>query len=388
MQVAQSEHLTKERFLEVRALTEEICSSLKAEDVSLQPVDFVSPPKWHLAHTTWFFEQFVLSEFKEDYQLFHKDYAYYFNSYYNNVGTRVLRANRGLMTRPAFEDVLKYRYYVNANLAELISQGVDKEILDIIELGLQHEQQHQELLLYDIKYIFGNQPSLPTLDFQMSLKPQAKQEYIKINEGIYEIGYNGEEFCWDNELEQHRVYLNEFEISNRLVTNAEYIEFIEAGGYQDFNLWHADGWDFIQKNKISSPMYWHKVKNQWMRYTLNHGLVAVETDLPVCHISLYEAFAYSQWKNLRLPTEFEWEVASSNFNNGQLWEWTNSAYLPYPNFKKVDGALGEYNGKFMINQMVLRGGSIASSPNHIRPTYRNFFQPEMRWLFSGIRLAK
>ena len=380
--------ITKERFLEIRLQTERICSSLEPEDVSIQPADFVSPPKWHLAHTTWFFEQFVLSVFCSDYKVFHEDYAFYFNSYYNNVGKRVLRADRGLMTRPTLQSVLDYRAYVNKHLSEFIENGVLDEILNIIEIGLQHEQQHQELLIYDIKYIFGNQPSFPKLDYKIQLEEALEpQEFIQIKEGVYNIGHNDKSFCFDNELGRHKVYLHEYQISNRLVTNSEYIAFIDAGGYNDFNLWHAQGWDFVQNNDLKSPLYWHNLDGKWMQYTLN-GFVEVNGNLPVSHITFYEAFAYAQWKGMRLPTEFEWEVASSQFNYGQLWEWTNSAYLPYPNYTKVEGALGEYNGKFMVNQMVLRGASIATSKNHSRATYRNFFQANLRWQFSGIRLAK
>jgi ergothioneine biosynthesis protein EgtB len=378
----------KDHFLEIRHRTESICKSLKPEDTSIQPVDFVSPPKWHLAHTTWFFEQFVLIEHKTNYKVFNTDFAYYFNSYYNNIGDRVVRANRGLMTRPTFNEVLDYRAYVNSHVADLLKEKVKKDNAEIIEIGLQHEQQHQELLIYDIKYIFGHQPSFPKLDIDIRLKDEnAQQEFISIPEGLYEIGHNEDCFCWDNELGRHKVFLHDYEISNRLVTNAEYIEFIEAGGYIDFNLWHADGWDFIQNNEITSPMYWHKVNGKWMQYTLQ-GFKDIERHCPVNHITFYEAFAYSQWKGMRLPTEFEWEIASQKINHGQLWEWTNSAYLPYPNYEKAEGAIGEYNGKFMVNTMVMRGGSVTSPQGHCRPTYRNFFHPEMRWQFSGIRLAK
>lgn len=387
MQIQSKTQITKARFLNTRKHTETICASLQPEDVSAQHSDFVSPPKWHLAHTTWFFEQFVLSEFKDNYKLFHKDFAYYFNSYYNNVGTRVIRANRGTMTRPTLQEILQYRAYVNVQMAAFLEDEPNKHIANIIEIGLQHEQQHQELLIYDIKYIFGHQPVLPTLNFPVELKKDTNSGFTSISEGIYTVGYNGEAFCWDNELGQHKVYLNAFNISNCLVTNAEFMAFIDAAAYHNFNLWHADGWDFIQKNKIESPLYWHKVNGVWKHYTLN-GFVEIAHNEPVKHISFYEAWAYAEWKGMRLPTEFEWEIASKQFNYGQLWEWTNSAYLPYPNFKKTDGALGEYNGKFMVNQMVLRGGSVASPPNHVRPSYRNFFQPEMRWLFSGIRLVK
>ena len=377
-----------ERFLELRHKTELICKSLNPEDTSIQPATFTSPPKWHLGHTTWFFEQFVLSKYKEGYKLFDKDFAYFFNSYYNNVGDRVIRVDRGLMTRPCLDKILEFRAYVNDALANFISEGINEEIANVIELGLQHEQQHHELLFYDIKYIFGHQPSFPVLDFPIKLKPEVKhQEFMKFNEGVYDIGYCEKAFCFDNELGKHKVYLQDYEISNRLVTNLEYIEFIEAGGYQDFNLWHADGWEHILENKVTAPLYWHKVNGVWMQYTLQ-GFVEVDGNLPVSHVSYYEAFAYAQWREMRLPTEFEWEIAASKLNYGQLWEWTNSAYLPYPNYKKADGALGEYNGKFMVNQMVLRGASIATSKGQSRSTYRNFFHPDMRWQFSGIRLAR
>jgi ergothioneine biosynthesis protein EgtB len=380
--------ITKQQFLEIRHQTERICQSLRPDDTSIQPVDYVSPPKWHLAHTTWFFEQFVLTEHKKNYKVFNPDFAYYFNSYYNNIGERVVRADRGLMTRPTLKEVLEYRAYVNSYMAEFIKEDISKAVIEVIETGLQHEQQHQELLIYDIKYIFGHQPSFPKLDYTINLKPELwQQDFIKIPEGVYNIGHQGDHFCWDNELGKHKVFLHDYEISNRMVTNSEYIEFIESDGYNDFNLWHADGWEFIQNNSIKSPMYWHKDDGKWMYYTLQ-GFKEIELNLPVSHVTLYEAFAYAQWKGMRLPTEFEWEIAALQLNFGQLWEWTNSAYLPYPNYIKADGALGEYNGKFMVNQMVLRGASIATGKKHSRPTYRNFFHPEMRWQFSGIRLAK
>tara|TARA_R100001369_G_scaffold34915_2_gene60147 strand:- start:49947 stop:51113 length:1167 start_codon:yes stop_codon:yes gene_type:complete len=381
-------YITKEEFLEKRHQTEAICRSLKPEDTSIQPVEYVSPPKWHLAHTTWFFEQFVLKTHKESYNVFHEDFGYYFNSYYNTIGDRVIRTNRGLMTRPTLNEVLEYRAYINEQISEFIAKGITKEISEVIKIGLQHEQQHQELLIYDIKYIFGHQPSFPILDFSIQLQQENEhQKFISISEGLYEIGHKTDDFSWDNELGLHKVFLHDFEISNRLVTNSEYIEFIEADGYKDFNLWHAEGWDFVQNNDLQAPMYWHKINGKWMCYTLQ-GFKEVDGDLPVGHVSFYEAFAFAQWKGMRLPTEFEWEIASEQFLYGQLWEWTNSAYLPYPNYTKADGAIGEYNGKFMVNQMVLRGASIATAKNHSRSTYRNFFHPEMRWQFSGIRLAK
>ncbi|OBX23039.1 MULTISPECIES: ergothioneine biosynthesis protein EgtB [Bizionia] len=378
----------KEQFQYTRSRFLEICKPLKTEDYSVQPDVFVSPPKWHLAHSTWFFEQFVLSTFVKNYQVFDEDFAYLFNSYYNNAGKRVLRPNRGLMTRPSVKDVYKYREFVDLKMLAFLNDNPSQEALDIVELGINHEQQHQELFYYDITYILGNQPTFPTIENKIELKTlSSNSEFIKIPEGLYEIGHKGKGFCYDNELGNHQVFLQDFEISNQLVSNGEFLEFIQAGGYQDFNLWHAEGWDFIQENNIEAPLYWHEVDDAWFHYTLN-GFVPVEKNKPVTHISFYEAFAFAEWKQMRLPTEFEWEVASQKIDFGQLWEWTNSAYLPYPNFSKAPGALGEYNGKFMINQMVLRGASVATVKNHSRNTYRNFFHPDMRWQFSGIRLVK
>ncbi len=377
-----------DRFLSIRKHTEVICSELNNEDYSVQPQIFVSPPKWHLAHSTWFFEQFVLSEFASDYTIFDEDFAFLFNSYYNNVGKRVLRPNRGLMTRPSVEKVYKYRAYVSEKMRAFLQTSHSQEIVEVIEIGLQHEQQHQELMHYDIKYILGNQATFPSIkcDFDFSQK-QTPMHFLKIEEGVYDIGHSGSDFCFDNELGRHKVYLHEFEIADRLVTNQEYMEFIKEGGYQDFNLWHAEGWDYVQQHQLKAPLYWHQVDSEWHHYTLNR-FEKVNPDEAVKHISYYEASAFAAWKGMRLPTEFEWEVAAEKLDWGTLWEWTNSAYLPYPNFQKAAGALGEYNGKFMVNQIVLRGASLATSKNHSRITYRNFFHPDMRWLYSGIRLAK
>ncbi|MCK7589040.1 ergothioneine biosynthesis protein EgtB [Subsaxibacter sp. CAU 1640] len=377
-----------QKYIQIRNDFITICKPLQNEDYSVQPAEFVSPPKWHLAHTTWFFEQFVLVKFKEGYKVFDEDFAYLFNSYYNNAGDRVLRPNRGLMTRPTVDEVRNYRAYVDENVIELLNKNPSDEINDIVELGLQHEQQHQELFHYDIKYILGHQPTFPNFKSDVKLDAiTSNPQFIKIEEGIYEIGFNGKGFHFDCELGHHKVYLNGFEIRNQLVTNADYIDFIESGAYDNFNLWHAEGWDFIKNENINSPLYWHKWNDDWCAYTYD-GFKKVDLNLPVSHISFYEAWAFAEWKGMRLPTEFEWEVASSKLSYGQLWEWTNSAFLPYPNFKKPEGAIGEYNGKFMVNQMVLRGASIATPQNHSRKTYRNFFHPNLRWMFSGIRLVK
>ncbi len=378
----------KQHYKSTRHQFIELCKPLQTEDFSVQPEEFVSPPKWHLAHSTWFFEQFVLSVHKKDYKIYNNDFAYLFNSYYNNAGERVLRPNRGLMTRPTVEQVYQFRHYVDEQMMAFFDEHPSQEAQNVIALGLQHEQQHQELFLYDIKYILGNQPTFPKYETSLKLESiNSPSEFIKIEEDIYEVGYQGDDFCFDCELGFHKVYLNAFEISNQLVTNSEYMAFLDAGGYDDFNLWHAEGWDYIQNNDIKAPLYWHKINGKWHYYTFD-GFKEVNPDLPVQHISFYEAYAFAEWKDMRLPTEFEWEVASSKINYGQLWEWTASAFLPYPNFKKPSGALGEYNGKFMVNQMVLRGASIGTPKNHGRNTYRNFFHPHMRWMFSGIRLAK
>ena len=376
-------------FYEVRKYSETLCSDLEIEDYSVQPIVDVSPPKWHLAHSTWFFEQFILVPHLEGYEIYDDDFAYLFNSYYNNAGERILRPNRGLMTRPLVKEVYEYRKYVTHWMNELLEQNPSKEVQDLVIIGMNHEQQHQELLAYDIKYILGHQPTFPT--FKSGLKAPksklSKTDFISVKEGIYTIGYQGKDFHFDNELGVHKVYLGDYSIANRLVTNREYIEFIEAGGYQNFNLWHAEGWDFVNNNKLTAPHYWYKKDGKWLNYTFD-GLQEVDLDAPVMHVSYYEAFAYAEWKGLRLPTEFEWEVAADQFDWGSLWEWTASPYVPYPNFTIVDGALGEYNGKFMVNLQVLRGASFATPRGHSRKTYRNFFHTSLRWMFSGIRLAK
>ena len=375
-------------FQEVRLQTEAICKPLQTEDYSVQPIVDVSPPKWHLAHSTWFFEQFILSKFKDNYSVFDADFAYLFNSYYNNAGERVLRPNRGLMTRPTVKEVYAYRNYVTQNVIALLNENTSEALLELVEIGIHHEQQHQELLAYDIKYILGYQPTFPKYEdaFLLSEEKQ-KQEFISIEEGVYNIGHARKDFCFDNELGVHKVYIHPFQISNRLITNGEYLAFMKDGGYANFNLWHAEGWDFICKNNIKAPLYWHFTNGIWKYYNFN-GLEEINPNLPVTHISYYEAYAFAEWKGMRLPTEFEWEVAADQLEYGQLWEWTASAYQPYPNFTKADGALGEYNGKFMVNLQVLRGASIATPKNHSRKTYRNFFHASLQWMFSGIRLVK
>ena len=378
----------KDQFLKARKETETICSPLQTEDYVVQPMENVSPPKWHLAHTTWFFEQFVLVKYDNNYKVFHPDFAYLFNSYYNNMGKRTQRQDRGFVTRPSVSKVYEYREYVTNAIENILKDQPSNEVLDLVEIGIHHEQQHQELLAYDIKYILGTQPTFPSIGNVFGWEAERqKQEWISFQEGLYEIGHTGGGFCFDNELPSHKVYLQDFQISNRLVTNGEFLEFMEDGGYTNFNLWHDEGWHFIQNNGIAHPLYWHYHDGVWQQYHFN-GLEKLNPDLPVSHISMYEAYAFANWKGMRLPTEFEWEVAADKLAWGQLWEWTHSAYLPYPGFKQAEGALGEYNGKFMLNQMVLRGASVATAQGHGRNTYRNFFHASSRWIFSGIRLVK
>ena len=377
-------------FNDTREETEKICSYLETEDYVVQPVVDVSPPKWHLGHTTWFFEEFVLKKYNKDYKLFDKNSAYVFNSYYESVGEKVVRTDRGNLSRPTVSWVYEYRSYVTKAIRNFLeTTQLEREIIEVIEIGCHHEKQHQELLYTDIKYILGNNPLLPVYkeDFEENKVDAGRHEWIKIPEGVFEIGHKEDNFCYDNELGVHKTYLQDFEISNKLVTNKEYLEFIDAGGYKDVLLWHAEAWDWVNTHKIGAPFYWHKIAGEWHQYTLG-GLKKLSAEAPLSHISYYEAFAYAQWKGLRLPTEFEWEIAQKHFKWGARWEWTESSYSPYPGFKTAEGALGEYNGKFMVNQKVLRGSSIVTSKDHSRYTYRNFFHPHLRWQFTGLRLAK
>ena len=376
-------------FIETRKHSEAICQPLEIEDYVVQPVVDVSPPKWHLGHTTWFFEEFLLKPHLKGYREFDNDFSFVFNSYYETVGKRVVRANRGNLSRPSVQRVYDYRTYVTEHITILFENEVSKELHELMEIGIHHEKQHQELLLTDIKYILGHNPLLPKYGTMVEEYPQEGhgEAWVHIEEGLYEIGHNSNEFCYDNELGRHSVFLHGYQISNKLVTNAEFIQFINAGGYTRFELWHAEGWDWVKQNNIKSPMYWHNIDGAWHYYGLG-GLVEIEPNAPVAHIAYFEAFAYAQWKGLRLPTEFEWEAAQDHFEWGTRWEWTESAYLPYPNYQKADGALGEYNGKFMVSQKVLRGGSVATPKNHTRATYRNFFHPQLRWQYTGLRLAK
>jgi ergothioneine biosynthesis protein EgtB len=385
--IEQLRDISPDEYLRIRKRTEEICAPLETEDYVPQPVVDVSPPKWHLGHSTWFFETFLLKPYLKDYSEYDPGFNFVFNSYYETIGRRVIRTDRGNLSRPTVGEIYKYRAHVDRYMLKLLKQDT-QAFRGIIQIGINHEQQHQELLITDIKYILGHNPLLPAYSDKITenVKTSAKS-WIDIPEGLYPIGYRGEGFCFDNELASHDVFLHAYTISGTTVRNREYMEFMADGGYQDFRHWHADGWEWVNREKVTAPLYWHLIDGQWMNYTLA-GLAPVEPDQPVCHISFYEAFAFAAWRNMRLATEFEWEVASPHFKTEGRWEWTESAYLPYPGYKKAPGAIGEYNGKFMVNQMVLRGNSFATPEGHSRNTYRNFFQPWLRWQFSGIRVCR
>ncbi len=381
-------------YLQVRNYTEKICEPLEIEDYVIQAIVDISPPKWHLAHTTWFYETFILSAHLPGYKVFHPRYSFIFNSYYNNVGERVLRHHRGNLSRPTVKEVYAYRKYVDEAMMSLFDHYENEESPpwnEALQLGLQHEQQHQELLWTDIKYLLGHNPLYPkysdALPWEEKLIDASSTSFISMEKGDYFIGYEGEGFCFDNELNRHQVHLEAYSIADQLVTNGEFLEFIEDGAYSDFNLWLDEGWHWLNNNKITAPLYWDKIDGKWMNYTLK-GLMPINKNEALNHVSFHEGFAFAQWKGMRLPTEQEWEAANKYFKWGERWEITRSAYLPYPGFKTAKGAIGEYNGKFMVNQMTFRGSSAVTSPGHTRFSYRNFFLPQLQWQYTGIRLAK
>ena len=403
-------------YHQIRQLTEQLCSPLETEDYGVQTMPDVSPPKWHLGHTAWFFETFLLLPYLKNYELFHPKFGYLFNSYYEAVGNRHPRPQRGLLSRPTVKEVYRYRAYVDQAMHQLLKeQAGDSALESLLLLGLHHEQQHQELLLTDLKHILATNPLRPAYRIDspyLPTPPQTSQErWLDYPGGLYTLGHSGEGFAFDNETPQHPVYLQDYWLAARLVTNGEYLEFMEAGGYRQPEYWLSEGWATLQQRQWRAPLYWEKIEGEWWVMTLS-GMHPLNLHEPVCHVSGFEADAFARWSGKRLPTEAEWEVAGTqvpvqgNFLEsdhlhpapasgvtrpdqlyGDVWEWTQSAYSPYPGFKPAEGAIGEYNGKFMCNQMVLRGGACVTSSNHIRPTYRNFFPLDARWQFSGIRLA-
>ena len=402
----------RDRFIEIRRTTMRITASLSPEDQMLQSMPDASPAKWHLAHTTWFFETFILLPHFPRYQAFDPRFQYLFNSYYKQLGSHPNRGSRGLMSRPSLERVHTYRSHVDAAVLRLLEHP-EPEVLTLIELGLNHEQQHQELILTDIKHALWSGPLRPEDARTTSPQiPAAPLTWSEIEGGIYLIGHQGIDFAFDNECPRHEVLLRAFRMASRPVSNGEYLEFMRDGGYRRPDLWLSDGWDRVCAEAWNAPLYWERAEDDhesWRQFTVA-GFNEIESAAPVCHVSYYEADAYSRWRDARLPTEEEWEVASDRIPSGgtflqegavhprpagltpqmfgDVWEWTSSPNVAYPGFKPAEGLIGEYNGKFMINQLVLRGGSCATPASHIRSTYRNFFPPHARWQFSGIRLAK
>ncbi|MBO6575475.1 MAG: ergothioneine biosynthesis protein EgtB [Rhodothermales bacterium] len=405
-----------DRYRSIRAFTEELCETLEPEDFVIQSMTDCSPIRWHLAHTTWFFETFVLGEFQTDYRPLHDQYAYLFNSYYIQAGERFDRPRRGLLSRPTVSEIMAYRAHVDAAIAAFLSTA-DTSVLErvrpVLEIGLNHEQQHQELMLTDAKHMLSQNPLNPVFrEIETTPASASPLGFVRFEAGIRHIGHEGDGFSYDNEGPRHRVFLEPFELGHRPVSNAEYALFVEEGGYRNPLLWLSEGWTRVQEEDWTKPIYWERHDQGWYEFTLA-GVRALDPHAPVCHLSYFEADAYARWRGMRLPTEFEWEAALGEADPtpghyvedrlwhpaaavgdglrgmmGDLWEWTSSSYGPYPGYTPPPGALGEYNGKFMCNQYVLRGGSCATSRTHIRPTYRNFFPAYARWQFTGIRLAR
>ncbi len=407
------EHVT-ERFRDVRAMTVALCEPLAPEDYVVQSIPEASPPKWHLAHTTWFFETFLLRRWCAGYEPMDPRYESFFNSYYVSVSDLVPQATRGTFSRPTVAEVMAYRSHVDRAMETWLDGALDADQARVLEVGLQHEQQHQELLLMDIKSHLLQPPFFPRYH-DRALEPGTPEPltWTAFHEGMVEIGHDGQGFGWDNEFPRHRAFVPAFELADRAVNNGDWLEFIEAGGYDEPSFWLSDGWAVASRNRWRAPAYWHQTGHGWGRFTLS-GLAQVDMSQPVCHVSFYEAEAYARFRGARLPTEQEWEVAASQAKDGtegafmddgvydpvptpgtglrglagNVWEWTASDYAPYPGYEQPQSALGEYNGKFMVNQRVLRGGCCATPRSHYRHSYRNFYYPHQRWPFTGVRLAR
>ncbi|HEX9390171.1 MAG TPA: ergothioneine biosynthesis protein EgtB [Usitatibacteraceae bacterium] len=411
------------RFTQIRTTTEKLVAPLSPEDCNLQSMPDASPTKWHLAHTSWFFETFVLERFAADFKPFHPAFRTLFNSYYNAVGDKHPRHQRGLISRPILDTVLSYRRHVTEGILTLLRGPAvrNADFIRLMWLGCNHEEQHQELILTDLKHLLAQSPLKPAYQTRWPLTPIERQQsrWLRHAGGLVEIGHQGNGFSFDNEGPRHQVFLLPYELASHPVTHGEFAAFIAAGGYRRPELWLSMGWDWVQNNAIEAPLYWASHGEGWKTYTL-HGMVEIDTNTPICHINYFEADAYARWAGARLPTEAEWEYAAAglaqsggirgNFLEGgalhplapreelpadapaqmfgDVWEWTQSAYLPYPRYRPEAGAVGEYNGKFMCNQFVLRGGSCVTPQRHIRASYRNFFPPDARWQFSGLRLAR
>ena len=378
------------RFLAVRDLSEQLAAPLSAEDQTVQSMPDASPTKWHLAHTTWFFETFVLRQHAPGYRLFDPAYEYLFNSYYEAVGPRHPRPQRGLITRPGVEEIMAYRRHVTGAMTELLVRGAANVVAALVELGLHHEQQHQELTLMDAKHMLSLNPLRPAYRqaAHAVVADVAPLDWIHSQGGLVEIGHEGDSFAFDNEGPRHRTWLDPFALASRPTNCGEYLAFIEDGGYRRPEFWLSAGWDYVGQRGWEAPLYWEMKDGRWHVFTLS-GLRALQPSEPVCHVSAFEAAAFAKWAGRRLPREAEWEKAAPSLQGtGEVWEWTASPYVAYPGYREPPGAIGEYNGKFMANQLVLRGGSSATPAGHVRTTYRNFFPPDARWMFGGIRLAE
>jgi ergothioneine biosynthesis protein EgtB len=392
-----------DRYNLVRKRTVTLAEPLSEEDCCVQSMPDASPVKWHMAHATWFFETFILERFEPGFKPHHPAFRMLFNSYYNGIGEKHARAQRGLLTRPSLDEVLAYRHNVDARvgalLIKLAQHDASREVAELIELGLQHEQQHQELILTDVKHLLSMNPLEPAYSDAPLVKESvaAPLSWLPFKVGVVEIGNAADGFCFDNEMPRHRQFVEPFALACRLVTNGEFLSFIEAGGYQEPALWLSEGWDWACTHQLTQPLYWrHSDQLGWQEFTL-HGMQTPDLNRPATHLSFFEADAYARWTGARLPTEAEWEHAAAGAHDaaealtqlfGACWQWTASSYAPYPGYAAAEGAIGEYNGKFMVNQYILRGSSCVTPAGHSRITYRNFFPATARWQFSGIRLAK